>query len=1016
MQHRLRRGALVHHDTFGTSSPAACNDTFGVRAPSSSGTALGSGSSAVPYAQSVGGLLPGTKYYYCAIAQNPYGLAYGELQSFTTPALAPTVSTGSASVTSGTAATLQGSANPNGDATTGWFRYGTASPGTCNDTFGTKVGGSALGAGTSYAGFSQAVAGLTPATPYYYCALASNALGLSVGTVRSFTTPSAPTATTEAASSFTATSAVLNGTGTPNRAATTGWFRYSTTNPGTCNDAFGSRAPLTSGTALGAGTTSVPYAQSISGLSGNTTYYYCAIVSSSEGTAFGAVRSFTTAGPPTVTTAAATPVASTSATLNGSGNPNGGSATGWFRYASSNPGTCNDTFGTRIPSTGGTALGAGTTSVPFAQALSGLLPSTTYYYCALANNPYGTGSGAVLMFTTPPSVPSVTTASPSNLTGGNATLNGAATPNGTLASGWFRIAPSNPGTCNDAFGTRVPDPGGSPLGSGYSPVGFSNTVTGLIAGQTYYYCAIAANPAGTAFGNLRSFTQPLPPTVTTLAATPIAATTATLNASSNPNGNGTTGWFRYATTSPGTCNDTFGTRAPSTSGTSLGSGTSSVPFAQPIAGLSPATTYYFCAIAASSVGTTLGAVLSFTTPPSTPTARRDGPASGDGREAPALQVTTEAASDVAARTAVLNATAQLGGDAPAAWFRYGTTDPGTCSDRFGARLEVSTDPALVAAGPLALAQTVSELAPATTYYFCAGVSSSLGTRTGKVLSLTTRPAAPSVTSTVSTDVASGAATLNGTVVPNGERATAWFRYSDRHPGACDDRFGTRAPSSDGHELGADVTPVAFSDAITGLLPGRTYYYCVIARNALGTTFGTVESFVPGTAAPEVRTDEASDLDGGSATLRGTVDPSGSAATGWFRYGERDPGACDDTFGSRVPAQGELLLATAAAPAAESQPGPRPYAVPLAGLRPGTTYYFCASASNRGGARFGQVRSFTTAPAPTPAAVPAVEAAHDAQGGCSFAQRTGGTRGTGRTSALLFLLPLGIALLRRRRAA
>ena len=93
----------------------------------------------------------------------------------------------------------------------------------------------------------------------------------------------------------------------------------------------------------------------------------------------------------------------------------------------------------------------------------------------------------------------------------------------------------------------------------------------------------------------------------------------------------------------------------------------------------------------------------------------------------------------------------------------------------------------------------------------------------------------------------------------------------------------------------------------------------------------------------------------------------------------------------------------------------------------------SAASNRGGASFGKVRSFTTAPAPTPAAVPAVvpaaaaatEAAPDAQGGCSFTQGTGTQRtgtqrtgGTGRTGsgALLFLLPLGLALLRRRRAA
>src|SRR5262249_10253479 len=56
---------------------------------------------------------------------------------------------------------------------------------------------------------------------------------------------------------------------------------------------------------------------------------------------------------PSVTTAAATGVTSLAATLNGTVNPNGAATTGWFRYSTVNPGTCNDTFGTRAPATGG---------------------------------------------------------------------------------------------------------------------------------------------------------------------------------------------------------------------------------------------------------------------------------------------------------------------------------------------------------------------------------------------------------------------------------------------------------------------------------------------------------------------------------------------------------------------------------------------------------------------------------------------------------------------------------------
>ena len=46
-------------------------------------------------------------------------------------------------------------------------------------------------------------------------------------------------------------------------------------------------------------------------------------------------------------------------------------------------------------------------------------------------------------------------------------------------------------------------------------------------------------------------TAPVPPTVVTSAASAVVDVSATLNGSANPNGTATTGWFRYAATSPG---------------------------------------------------------------------------------------------------------------------------------------------------------------------------------------------------------------------------------------------------------------------------------------------------------------------------------------------------------------------------------------------------------------------------------------------------------------------------------
>ena len=80
---------------------------------------------------------------------------------------------------------------------------------------------------------------------------------------------------------------------------------------------------------------------------------------------------------PTVLTSEATNVATSTATLNGSANPNGTTTSGWFRYSTLNPGACNDSFGVVTPST---SLGLGTSPVPYSEGISGLSVNTTYYY------------------------------------------------------------------------------------------------------------------------------------------------------------------------------------------------------------------------------------------------------------------------------------------------------------------------------------------------------------------------------------------------------------------------------------------------------------------------------------------------------------------------------------------------------------------------------------------------------------------------------------------------------------
>lgn len=105
------------------------------------------------------------------------------------------------------------------------------------------------------------------------------------------------------------------------------------------------------------------------------------------------------------TTEAATSITSTTADLHGTCNPNGSGAIGWFRIDTVDPGLGNYTSGTRVPASGATFLGGGTSGVPFTENTSTgltLSPNTTYYYWAIGLNNFGFGFGNVMSFTTLP--------------------------------------------------------------------------------------------------------------------------------------------------------------------------------------------------------------------------------------------------------------------------------------------------------------------------------------------------------------------------------------------------------------------------------------------------------------------------------------------------------------------------------------------------------------------------------------------------------------------------------------
>lgn len=137
------------------------------------------------YASSITGLSPGTTYYVRAYATNSAGTSYGSQISFTTAAVAPTVTTTAISNISSTGATSGGTVSATGGAaiTANGVCWSTGSnPTTANSC--------TSNAPVQSGSFTSSITGLTEGTTYHVRAYATNSVGTSYGNDVSFTATS----------------------------------------------------------------------------------------------------------------------------------------------------------------------------------------------------------------------------------------------------------------------------------------------------------------------------------------------------------------------------------------------------------------------------------------------------------------------------------------------------------------------------------------------------------------------------------------------------------------------------------------------------------------------------------------------------------------------------------------------------------------------------------------------------------------------------------------------------------
>lgn len=195
------------------------------------------------------------------------------------------------------------------------------------------------------------------------------------------------------------------------------------------------------------------------------------------------------------------------------------------------------------------------------------------------------------------------------------------------------------------------------------------------------------------------------PTVTTLGATNITTSSATVNGQVNPNGAATTAYFELGTTT------NYDRKTPNID---LGGGNLPFSLNASFFGLSPATLYHYRVVGQNSSGTNYGADLTLTTLTAT---------------GAAPTVTTLGATNITTSSAKINGQVNPNGAATTAYFELGPT---TNYDRRTPNLDLGSGTL-----PFSLNADFFGLSPATLYHYRVVGQNSVGTNYGADLTFTT---------------------------------------------------------------------------------------------------------------------------------------------------------------------------------------------------------------------------------------------------------------------------------------
>ena len=725
---------------------------------------------------------------------------------------------------------------------------------------------------------------LAPGSLYHFNVIATNSSGSSSGTDLTFTTPAAaPTLTLTNASALTVSSALLNAQINPNGAATAYYFQYGLT------ASYGS---VTATNLLTATNVFVVAGVAITNLPPATTYHYCVVASNSVGLITGVDQTFATASVlPSITTPTASAVTAVSALLSAQINPNNLAATWYFQYGT------NTSYGRATVTN---ALTATNVFVFTNVTVTNLQPATTYHYRLVAVNSVGTTNGPDQTFITTGGLPLLTVQPVSAITASSARLNAQINPNSLATTCYFQYG------ATASYGSNTV---ATLLTATNIPVATNAAISGLQMFTLYHYRVVASNSVGTTNGPDQTFSTVADrPIVSTLPATNITLTTATLNGSVNPNGAYSTWFYQYGTS------------------ISYGSVTPVLPVIQGLTfdGGTVALLRYdsLNSWATGHQPHTMEAWLNPTLAP-------------PGRE----WVSLLGGFGVGSHHWLLNqdGTAQIGvfaGDqvtitlASNVWTHLAASYDGTF-------LNVYTN------GQLAGTTTADfELQDKTLYlsqaygsdsYFAGGMAEFRLWNTGRSQAEIQATMNSSITNPqtgliVCLPLSEGSGDLAIDLAAN----NAFPIYGDP-------TWTTVLPSV--------LTPVNFStrplsQILTNLIPGTTYHFQLVASNSAGVSTGADLTFTNLVLPPTITLLPISNVSTSGVTFHATVNPQNLASAGYFQYG------LTTNYGSK---------ATSFSLPAENAADP--YDVSITGLVPGALYHYQLVATNQGGVSLSADQTF-----------------------------------------------------------